>query len=47
MQETIDQLQSEGIELRNLLDQTLSPKQWENVNRLIEIELLLEQECNK
>jgi hypothetical protein len=43
----IIQLQGEGIEIRHWFDNKLTPKQWEKLNRLIEIELLLEQECNK
>ena len=44
--ETI-QLQGEGIAIRHELDATLSKEDWVKLNRLIEIELLLEAECNK
>ena len=40
------ELMGEGITLRHELDEELTPQQCDKVNRIIEIELLLEQESN-
>ena len=39
-------LKSEGIYIRHWFDGKLKKKEWEKLNRLVEIELLLEAECN-
>jgi len=44
-QEKIELL-GEGIEIRHWFDKRLDKKEWEKLNRLIEIELLLEAESN-
>ena len=43
----IQELTSEGIEIRHYFDDKLTAEQFEKLNRLIEIELLLEAESNK
>ncbi len=47
-QKEILKLEGEGIQIRHYFDDVLKTKeQWEKLNRLIEIELLLEAECNQ
>lgn len=46
-QEEIQQLEGEGIEIRHWFDDRLDEEEWEKLNRLIEIELELEDNCNK
>ena len=41
------QLQGEGIEIRHWFDNRLSKEEWKKINRLIEIELILERESNR
>lgn len=41
------ELKGEGVTIRHSLDGQLNKDQWDAVNRLIEIELLLEAESNK
>lgn len=43
----IEQLRGEGIELRHWFDKTLSPEACIKINRIIDIELLLDRENNK
>jgi len=46
-QKEIDELQGEGIEIRHWFNENASEFANKYLNRLIEIELLLEAECNQ
>lgn len=47
IQKKLQELKSEGIDLRHQLDEVLTVNEWEKINRIIDIELLLEAESNK